>query len=36
MLMTLDENWVRERDKEIENGGDEFLDDEHRQIEGSA
>jgi len=26
----------RERDKEIENGGDEFLDDEHRQIEGSA
>lgn len=34
MLMTLDENWVRF--KEIENGGDEFLDDEHRQIEGSA
>jgi len=26
----------RERFKEIENGGDEFLDDEHRQIEGSA
>jgi len=35
MLMTLDENWVRERDKEIENG-EMSLDDEHRQIEGSA
>jgi len=34
MLMTLDEiEW--ERDKEIENG-EMSLDDEHRQIEGSA